>query len=105
MHEDVRYIKANPEFNKKLNELVKMQKGFTTLSTQEQEEWEEEWGFDFDQDSKDTGLPKEDIQLFLAILGELIFHEVANGAKLSKEEKLNLAMIKFDQIKKEQNES
>ena len=99
MQEDVRYIKANPEFNKKLNELLKMQKG--TVSKQE----EEEWGFDFDQDSKDTGLPKEDIQLFLAILGELIFHEVANGAKLSKEEKLNLAMIKFDQIKKEQNES
>jgi hypothetical protein len=99
MQEDIRYIKANPEFNKKLNELLKMQKG--TVSKQE----EEEWGFDFDQDSKDTGLPKEDVKLFVAILGELIFHSVANGATLSKEEKLRLCVMKFNQIRKEQNES
>ena len=99
MQEDIRYLKANPEFNRKINELLKMQKG--KVSKQE----EEEWGFDFEQDSKDTGIPKEDVKLFVTILGELIFHSVANGAKLSKDELRRLTLMKFNQIKKEQNES
>ena len=55
MQEDIRYIKANPEFNKKLNELIQMQKGILS------EEAEAEWGFEFDKDSNETGLPEEDI--------------------------------------------
>lgn len=93
MQEDFRYIKAHPEFNKKLNELIQMQKSIS-------KEQEAEWGFDFEQDSKDTGLNQEDVRLFVTILGELIFHSVANGAKLSKDELRKLTLLKFNQAKK-----
>ena len=95
MQDDIRYIKANPEFNKKLNELIQMQKGILS------EEAEAEWGFEFDKDSNETGLPEEDIKLFVGILGELIFHNVANGANLSKEEVRNLCMMKFKKMQGE----
>lgn len=93
MKEDFRYIKANPEFNKKLNELIQMQKSIS-------KEQEAEWDFDFEQDSKDTGLDQEDVRLFVTILGELIFHSVANGAQLSKDELRKLTLLKFNQVRK-----
>ena len=93
MKEDFRYIKANPEFNKKLNELIQMQKSIS-------KEQEAEWDFDFEQDSKDTGLDQEDVRLFVTILGELIFHSVANGAQLSKDELRKLTLLKFNQMRK-----
>lgn len=93
MQEDFRYIKANPEFNKKLNELIQMQKSIS-------KEQEAEWDFDFEQDSKDTGLDQEDVRLFVTILGELIFHSVANGAQLSKDELRKLTLLKFNQMRK-----
>ena len=96
--DDVRYIKANPEFNKKLNELIRLQKG---EPAPEDTLWET---IDFDKSLEETGFPPEELKVRLAILGELIFHQIANGAKYSKEELARLCEMKWQNLQKEKED-
>ena len=56
---------------------------------------------DFDASMEETGFSPEELKVRLAILGELIFHQVANGTRYSKEELARLCEMKWQKIQKE----
>ena len=87
---------GHPNYNAKLAELRRIQTGNQTDS--EMENFVEELDTDFASDAKEFGFTESDLKVRVAILQEIIMHNVANGTRMTTTELANLCEMKYRQL-------
>lgn len=88
------YKKPNTKFLEALEQLKRIQKG-------EELDNDTLWR-DIDFQADDGEVPVDELKKRIAVLGELIMHNIANGSKLSTKEMAILCEMKWKQLEKEQ---